>query len=244
MLESSTIRYYLTILLVLAVTPVGYSDTSREEHQDCSVRKPFPLVLTPSGKEIPSNGGILIGWEWPGASSATGSSEIRFDQERGVAPPFKVLAPGLAIFRPRKKNYGSHALSVGSVTIGDFVFDRKESTTDLPTPVLKSVHKLMTQGVRHRSRFVTVEAVVEELPPDAAVGVILWKNDKNASVPISFQRLIFSNKASILVYSDPEPCAENPVGVESPSLGGRVSISWVGWDGTVSRPSTIAVVTE
>lgn len=212
-----------------------------DAHAKCAMPRLEPEVLTHAADAIPLGGGVLVGWR-----TSTDWDKPMFDgdpavnkawrfalRRRAIATTVKPLAPGLAVYTPRKRIGGKLTLA----KVGTFTFSRRKGTFDAAAPAVKAVRTTSADRGRWRS----VETVVEldAAPPGGALGLVVYGAGQG---PITWG-VADASSTTITVFDDDGRCEVHPPEMRAPVAGEKVEVAWVDRFGRLS-PRSPAVVTQ
>ncbi len=210
-----------------------------------------PVVLTKADSKLPSDGGILVGWE-----NSTTADETKGDPSvqagwtataggKPAALTVTTLAPGLTVYTPAKPVAGKYTLAdakhkgLVTVVLGTTPADAK---TALAAP---KVTHVVFYGQTGRNRFDTTSLVAAvESVPDAAVALIIY-SQVGTSHAASFGLVAHDKQGAttVLVVPSQGHCGRLPAGTEAVPVGAKTTFAWVDAAGHVS-PQSPAIVVE
>jgi len=215
-----------------------------------------PKVLTPKQLVIPRDGGLLVGAVMGFGSGSTRSgnpSLTNWHLHRGgriVRLRHKVLAPGLTVYRPRKRVIGIWWLTPRknkrSLRFGG------RAGRSMAAPTVKKVETYMStwknfRGYTQHSQH--VDARITGAAPKGAIGVIVYKRFDHKWVPMLFRRVPNvqaqqRGARNIGLYSSPGRCSGVVPGLQIPVDGHTVQLRWVDQFGRLSKASNMVKVTR
>lgn len=224
----------LGVAVALAAVPV-------DAHAKCAMPRLEPQVLTHAADAIPPGGGVLVGWttsrDWdkPRAEGDPAVNKTwRFTlRRRLIATTVKPLAPGLAVYAPRKRIGAKLTLA----SAGSFTFTKRKATFDAAAPVVKAVRTTIEDKGRWRSTSTVVE--LDAAPPSDAVGLIVYGAGQG---PITWA-VADASSTTITVFEDSGRCDVHPPAMRAPAVGEKVEAAWVDRFGRLTVRSS-AVATE
>jgi hypothetical protein len=204
----------------------------------CAMVELGPKVITATTAKIPTNGGVLVGWD-------NAHDNVRTEGDPSVQKSWKAtaggkpvelaietLAPGLSVYRP--KSTAGFALSDGKQALGTFT-RATTAAADLPAPEITALTLDARRGRRGGSEF-SVSATFAKVA-DAAVAVILYRG----KTALSFG-MVEHDGNKIVVDDGPHHCSFPPPGTTLPANGDAVTLAWVDAFGHVGATSAAITI--
>lgn len=192
-------------------------------------------VLTHAGDPIPTDGGVLVGWttstDWEkprrADDPALGGWKLAW-RKRAVPTRVTSLAPGLAVYAPKKQTRGKLALG----SFGTFRFGEAGSSHGLAAPVVKEVRT--TDTPRGRWRSVVTDVTLDAAPPAAAHALIVYVGDAAVTwAPLA------GATTTVRAFDDDGRCEVHPPGMRAVRAGEDVSVAFVDRFGRVGPRSAV-----
>lgn len=209
----------------------------------CARTEQRPVVLTTRDTQLPSDGGVLVGWAnavYDPNDTPTGAGDpsdqpgwVALDGKAKVALTRTALAPGLSVYTPAAGAHGFVLQDAKARPLGTFTHDGKASATMAAPIVVK-----LALSDEHRMRWPERHAVAKlrTPPPASAVALITYADVGGKRTPIGFVRLPDSHDKldELETFADAGHCGSLVAGARPPAAGEKVAFAWVDAFGHVS----------
>jgi hypothetical protein len=201
-----------------------------------------PVVLTTRDTQIPIDGGILVGWRYPGSISATTerisgdvTDQPAWKVKAGNAKPAALtrlaLAPGLSVYLPPAGKGAFELLDGKGNTLGTFTHRSKAAKNMLPAPTATTLTLWTGPDVRGGDRHAQI--TLTSAPPADAVAIIVYHVTtfpvNFGELPLAFTRLpdTHDQLTSFEVFQDAGRCGMLQPGTRPPTNGENIAFAWV-----------------
>jgi MYXO-CTERM domain-containing protein len=222
----------------------------------CAPQTWTPVIISPAGKPLPSDGALLVGAKSTAGDPVGGAGAnpvvAKWTLGKGKkAVPLKAeaVAPGLGRYTWDKAAPGKHKVfdakgkEIGEIEIG------ATKAKPLGAPKVEGVYSYsQTFTVKHGPRpgsrtaqYVTVR--LESAAPADAVGLVLFIGEGDKARGGLFTR-VGSTMTDVQMFRAGGRCQPYLRGQVRPNGGQKVSLAWVGRDGSLSPRSAVVTVSD
>lgn len=222
---------------------VAFALLARDADAGCARTELSPTVLTPDGATLPSDGGVLVGWQVSVYDSkkpqhALGPTFRGKDGNTSVDLQPRQIAPGVYVYRPASTGKGALSLFDGKDKVGTWPRGGVTDKLSLAAPDASSATLTVDTNPRYQKQTFSVDVAGV---PDAAVGVLTY-DDKGTALAFATVPHDRVGATTIVPYASPGRCAFDPDGMHPPTAGSKVTIAWVDPFGRIGPPSKVLVV--